>query len=530
MSAHNFPRLHLKKFAAVQERESSESKYWRSFSVTKEEKLQSAPNCIHFCPALPQYYLVTGSTRVSLYDSNTDAVQRSFSRFTDDAFSGKFRKDGKLLCAGDKAGYVKVFDVTTKAVLRQFKQHTAAVRSTTWTSDGLCVLSGSDDKSVKRWDLATGDVAWDSKKAAATAHTDYVRCVDANPSSADLFVSGSYDHSVRLWDSRQQEAVQVMVHGSPLEHCLVAPSGTMLFTAGSNEIKVWDLLRGGKLMHTFCNHTKSITCLAMDGTGSRLLSSSLDGHVKVYSLQTMQVSHGMKFGSPSVSVGVSPDNKKLVVGFVDGHLMIRTRKNDLAGGGGGSSSSSSSSSSGSSSSGSGSGGMEVDGGVSTHQQHARFYKGAGAAAEREEDGMIETERSARLRPYEKHLQKFNYQKALDAALITRNPLVIVTVLEELSRRSGLKIALAGRDESTLEPLISFAARYVSNPRYARLIIQVVEIILDLYGSVLGHSEAIDELFLKLHKQVKSELEFQRQTMTVIGQLDGIVNASQSRPV
>ena len=59
------------------------------------------------------------------------------------------------------------------------------------------------------------------------------------------------------------------------------------------------------------------------------------------------------------------------------------------------------------------------------------------------------------------------------------------------------------DESSLEPLLSFAARYVSHPRYAALIVTVAHKVLDLYASVLGQSDSIDELFLKLHRQVKA---------------------------
>ena len=139
--------------------------------------------------------------------------------------------------------------------------------------------------------------------------------------------------------------------------------------------------------------------------------------------------------------------------------------------------------------------------------------------------IIETERVEGLRPYEKQLKNFNYQQALDSALKTRNPLIVVTVLEELSRRNGLTIALSGRDEVTLEPLLSFAARYISNPRYCKLIVQVTENILDLYACVLGHSDAIDELFLKLQRQVKSEVMFQRDVMSVLGSLDGIIQTA-----
>lgn len=87
-------------------------------------------------------------------------MQRSYSRFNDEAYSGKFRKDGKLLIAGDKAGYVKVFDVKTKAVLRNLKQHTNAVRCAIWSSNALHFLTASDDSSVKRWDLPSQEVIW----------------------------------------------------------------------------------------------------------------------------------------------------------------------------------------------------------------------------------------------------------------------------------------------------------------------------------------------------------------------------------
>lgn len=83
-------------------------------------------------------------------------------------------------------------------------------------------------------------------------------------------------------------------------------------------------------MHTFSNHQKNITCLSMDGTSNRLLSCGLDGHVKVYSLQTMSNVHGTRYGQPLSSVAVSPDNRKLVVGYVDGNLTIRTRNKDIA--------------------------------------------------------------------------------------------------------------------------------------------------------------------------------------------------------
>jgi U3 small nucleolar RNA-associated protein 15 len=45
---------------------------------------------------------------VTVYDAASRSVRRTFSRFKDKAYSGSFRKDGKLLVAGGEEGIVQV--------------------------------------------------------------------------------------------------------------------------------------------------------------------------------------------------------------------------------------------------------------------------------------------------------------------------------------------------------------------------------------------------------------------------------------
>ena len=55
-------------------------------------------------------------------------------------------------------------------------------------------------------------------------------------------------------------------------------------------IKVWDLLsQSPRPLHAFANHAKTITSLATDPEGGRLLSASLDGHVKIYDVQVRRL-------------------------------------------------------------------------------------------------------------------------------------------------------------------------------------------------------------------------------------------------
>ena len=65
---------------------------------------------------------------------------------------------------------------------------------------------------------------------------------------------------------------------------------------------------------------------------------------------------------------------------------------------------------------------------------------------------MERVRKQRLQPYDKLLKSFNYGAALDAALATGQAQVVACVLQELSVRDGVRLALlrGSRDDSGQE--------------------------------------------------------------------------------
>ena len=97
-----FPKLKLKEYAKIQDRETNEARFWKSFTQNREHEFQSSPSSIHFNPADKRTYIVTASIKVNLFDGLNDKILRSYSRFTDDAFSARFRHDGKLIVAGSR--------------------------------------------------------------------------------------------------------------------------------------------------------------------------------------------------------------------------------------------------------------------------------------------------------------------------------------------------------------------------------------------------------------------------------------------
>ncbi|KAE8666909.1 Protein SLOW WALKER 1 [Hibiscus syriacus] len=110
--------------------------------------------------------------------------------------------------------------------------------------DKLHLLFGGDDAVIKFWDVAGESVVLD-----LMGHKDYVRCGDCSPVSSDLFVTGSYDHTVKVWDVRVENSKSVLEvnHGKPVEDVIYLPSGGLIATAGGNSVKIWDLIGGGRM-------------------------------------------------------------------------------------------------------------------------------------------------------------------------------------------------------------------------------------------------------------------------------------------
>ena len=78
----------------------------------------------------------------------------------------------------------------------------------------------------------------------------------------------------------------------------------MLATASGNTMSVWDILSGGRVLQTVCAHSKTITSLCADASGSHLLSASLDHMVKVYELRRYKVQGTERGGAAAERAGV----------------------------------------------------------------------------------------------------------------------------------------------------------------------------------------------------------------------------------
>ncbi|GAA6059631.1 hypothetical protein JCM10212_004134 [Sporobolomyces blumeae] len=543
---------------ATESEQKKESVYWKSFKSPIFLKSYAPVTHVHFSPSSPHRYVVTSGTRLQIYSPKTNRVVKTISRFKETATSGEIRGDGKLCIAGDEGGLVQVFDINSRAILRTIRAHQQAVHTTKFSPGaGTQILTTSSDTTVRLFDLSTS-----APLRTFSSHTDYVRTASFVPSSPSLIFSGGYDNTVRLWDSRIPDSegsgcVWVGRHGKPVDQVLVGEQGTMAVSAGGPIMRVWDLLGAStsrsKLssqsnvagfddaedeagegegadeeqevdtgtqycLKALSNHQKAITslCWAEAENGEkRVLSGGLDGLVKVYDPQdNWRVRHTMRYGGQVMSLAVSPNNSHIVAGLSDGSLSIRTRTGAVR-----------------------KAGVPVEFVTPSYDallagagSGGNVYKGASAMEGlRSIEGEIKVtkERKRKLTEWDKMLKNFRYGDALDSVLRKDvTPATTFALMDELIHRDGLPIALANRDDISLEPVLSFLVKHVTNPRYCSLATDVANQLIEIYTPALGLSPLIDSLFTRLRRKVDDELEFQRELTQVRGALDMIFAVSQ----
>ncbi|KAH9518423.1 snoRNA-binding rRNA-processing protein [Bulinus truncatus] len=379
-----------------------------------------------------------------------------------------------------------------------------AVRVTKFLQDQFRIVSGSDDKTVRVWDIPTEKEIHIYKE-----HQDYIRCGLTSLSSQDLFLTGSYDHTVRLWDARTEQSVLSINHGFPVESVLMFPSGGIFFSAGGHVVKVWDALAGGKLLATLTNHHKTVTSLCFCSNFERFMSASLDKHVKVYDVATYQVVHTLTYSGPILSHAVSPDDQLLVVGMADKMLSIQRRKAEA-------------------------------GEKTTEQKKPKrklkvrgYSHHAKSFVPSPTDSIVTLKKKEILAPYDKHLKNFSHAKALDAALemaIRKNhPEVTVSVMQELIRRGHIKTALAGRDDSSLRVVLQFIHKNLSNPMFMGTLLDIFNLVLDIYGiSELMNSGPLESLLFKIKELVSCEVKLMTSVEETIGSLDMLFTVAENQ--
>ena len=417
------------------------------------------------------------STRLTVYSVPDMEKLKSMSKSADVIYGIDFRSDGKLFALGNSAGNVQVFDSSSKKLIRNLKGHKGPVRKVKFSPNKVNLFSISDDKTFKVWDIPT-----EREIKTVVAHEDYIRAC-AITQNGKYFITGSYDHKIKIWNIEEDYSLVMSIdNGSPIEDLLVTVNGSIIIVAGSNMIKFWDISAGGNLIHSMSPHQKTLTSIVFNSDCSYLITAGLDRLSKIIDLSSYRVVQSFKFDSPIMCVSCNNNDSALSFGLANGQAVLKTRK--ISGGSG----------------------------IPVTTDEIKF-------------DFVAPRKQLKFTKYEKAFKAFKFKDALDECLNVGNPQLVFSCFTELIVFNSLNIALNGRDEMGLLPILRFISKSVQSPEFCHVSLEVFSEILNIYGCKIGQSPEIDECMTIILNKMEREIKIAKEMAKVSGQLEMICASS-----
>lgn len=512
-----FKRTIVASLPAYSEPQTDAEKFWKNniqpATVFKELK---AINWVDI--DAENVVLATSTNKVFIYDQSFIKSKKSFTAPNlTNIYCASFRKNtSKIFAAGCGDGVVRIWDTKKGKPLRSFGaderisggKHSAAVHRVNF--NGLDQLfSCGDDRKVHLWEI-TSEKLIESFGEDGEAHSDYIRASHFH-SSGSFFVSGGYDHMVKIWDHRQpKQCAHSFDLGAPVES--ITGHNFQVIGSGGTNIKIFDLV-AGKVLKTLNNvHHKTITCV--HSQSNYLLTASIDGHLKIYD-QNYQVANCLSY-VPSQILSCHFNGSLLAVGTNDGILSLRkvekTKKEPT------------------SSKASTNKKLRTKSDLEDDPYQVLFDNVP--MKKRLKLGQTFVVNATTKHRYgDKHeelLKKFKYSSALLCAMRLyshREPEKVVSCMQELIRQSALKTSLAGIPDQKLVKIIAFLVKNFSDPRFTRVLLDVCNALATVYADKVNRSAQLETAFTNLNKCIGNELSCLQKMTEISGQI-GLLIKSQ----
>jgi WD40 repeat protein len=156
-------------------------------------------------------------------------------------------------------------------------KHTGPISSV--ATHGSYVATGGYDNRVILWNAIT------RKPLAQGMHDHLVNHCTFSPDGQWLISAGS-DYSARIWEVPSLRLQAVLTeHSDDVDMAVFAPDNSSVATCALDRaVRLFDLT--GRCIKTFWGHTGNIISLLWSADGKRLVSSSVDGTVREWDIET----------------------------------------------------------------------------------------------------------------------------------------------------------------------------------------------------------------------------------------------------
>nr|UNY85657.1 WD40-containting protein [Zea mays] len=222
-----------------------------------------------------------------------------------------------------------VFQIS-KQPLHEFRGHSGDVLNLSW-SNNKHLLSASTDKTVRLWEIGSANCI------TVFPHSNFVTCVQFNPTNENQFISGSIDGKIRVWDIPRCSVIDWVDIRDIITAVCYRPDGKgavvgtitgncRFYDASDNLLRFeTQVAVSGKKKSSL----KRITAFEFPPSNpSKLMVTSADSKIKILEGTTVTQNYsGLRTGSCQSLATFTPDGQHIVCASEDSDIYVWNHEN-----------------------------------------------------------------------------------------------------------------------------------------------------------------------------------------------------------
>jgi COMPASS component SWD3 len=192
----------------------------------------------------------------------------------------RFSPDGLVIACSTSTGFLALRhpdDSLTERITQQ--PHTKSISELKWSEDSQLLLTCSDDGTLKLSRASDLAVVCECK-----GHHSYVTCCDISSHNIRI-ASGSYDESVRVWDSGSGRCLRMMsAHSEPVTAVSFSHDGLFVVSSSWDGFcRVW-LSHSGQCVKSFDLYGKAICFSKLTPNNEYVLAACNNSTIKLLTI------------------------------------------------------------------------------------------------------------------------------------------------------------------------------------------------------------------------------------------------------
>lgn len=184
-----------------------------------------------------------------------------------------------LFSASSWDNTVRIWDVQNGiAQGRAQYEHQAPVLTTRWSTDGTKVASGGCDNIVKIYDVASGQTQNIGNHDAPIKSLRFAQC---GPSNQESMVTGSWDKTIKYWDTRQPQPISTVAMPERV-YAMDSKQKLLVVCTAERHVVIIDLNNPAQIFRNSMSplkwQTRTVACY-MEGNGFAI--GSIEGRCAI---------------------------------------------------------------------------------------------------------------------------------------------------------------------------------------------------------------------------------------------------------